>query len=109
MMKKFLLIWIITLNVLLGNCFINNNPSDIILIQTLKENTTTMLSGKENELKEAVKLYKEALEKKKEMMEVLWKTVTEVEFIMKENQISRKAMIDYWKYVKQSHTTVQSY
>ena len=42
------------------------------------------------------------------MIMALWKTVAEVEFLMKENQVLRKEMIKYWEDVKQSHTNVQS-
>ena len=73
-----------------------------------EKETTKMILGKKTDLDDAIDEYKEALEKKKEMMTKLWKTVTKIEFLMKENQVLRKEMIKYWEDVKQSHSSIQS-
>ena len=107
MMKIGFFVWILVLNMALGvgipKCFNNTQPTDGILIETLKQETTTMLAKKENKLKQVIKKYKEALAKKRERMLTLWKTTTEIEFLMKENQVIRRRMIKHWESVKNTH------
>ena len=70
--------------------------------------TEEMIHDKQKELNDAIDDYKEALEKKKEMMQKLWTTTAHIEFLMKENQIMRKEMIKHWRDVKDTQASGQS-
>jgi len=107
-MMKIIFACILVLSMAWGpgipRCFNNTQPADIVLIKMYETETKKMLAKKENKLiNEAIKDYKEALEEKKKTMMKLWKTTTEVEFLMKENQMIRKRMIKHWESVKNTH------
>ena len=101
---RFLLLLMLAMSWSVGLCI--DNTEDALSEQ--EKNTTKMIATKETELEDAIDDYKKALEKKKEMMTKLWKTVTKIEFLMKENQVLRKKMIKYWEDVKQSQNSMQS-
>ena len=64
---------------------VNNTKAKALKQQ--KKDTFEMLKTKKGDLEDAIDDYKDALEKKKEMMKKLWKTATKIEFLMKENQV----------------------
>ena len=103
MMKIVFLVWILVMNMAWGDTMCMNNDNDKPLIESLKQDTITMLGKKEIKLKRVIKKYKEALAEKRKMMMKLWKTTTEIEFLMKENQIIRRRMIKHWESVKNTH------
>jgi exonuclease VII small subunit len=67
-----------------------------------------MLSQQENILVQVIDNYKEGLKKKREMMQALRKTVAEIEYLMKENQVLRKEMIQHWDDVIPLHSVMKS-
>ena len=101
---RFLLLLMLAMSWSVGLC-IDNTES---VLNEQEKNTTKMIDTKETELEDAIDEYKKALKKKKEMMIKLQKTVTKIEFVMKENQVLRKKMIKYWEDVKDSHNSMQS-
>jgi len=103
MMKIVFLVWILVMNMAWGDTMCMNNDNDKPLIESLKQETINMLGKKEIKLKRVIKKYKEALAEKRKMMMKLWKTTTEIEFLMKENQIIRRRMIKHWESVKNTH------
>ena len=74
-----------------------------------EKKTKQMLSEEEKRLKDAIADYKEALQKKREMMMILWKTTKEIEFVMKENHILRKRIMKHWENVRHSPSDVHSF
>ena len=80
-----------------------NNVDQANQSQSQKTMTVAMLKRKQKELEAAIDKYKEALEKKKEAMTTLWKTTTEIEYLMKENHIIRKQIIKHWESMKNLH------
>ena len=108
-MKSFLLIFGIlfsmTYSVASPICTTNTE----FVVSDLQSDTEKMLKKEKKNLKKAVKAYKEALEKKKKMMMILWKTTTEIEFVMKENHILRKRIMKHWENVRHSPSDVHSF
>jgi len=100
-MRKFFLVAFILSSTLWAMVPCTTNVS--YEMDILEVDTEQMLTTEEGILKKAIIRYKEALDKKREMMEKLWKATTEIEFLMKHNQELRKEMIKHWENVKQSH------
>lgn len=104
-MKIFILLCLLLSDAFsVAKCY-NNTES---VTTTLENETTTMLSQQENILVQVIDNYKEGLKKKREMMQALRKTVTEIEYLMKENQVLRKEMIQYWDDVIPLHSVMKS-
>ena len=106
-MMKYIVLMVLTIFTLHSETLCHNN-NEANTLETQKKLTNNMIGTKKDELEDAIDGYKKALEKKKEMMTKLWKTVTKIEFLMKENQVLRKKTLKYWEDVKQSHAHVQS-
>jgi len=104
-MKIFILLCLLLSDAFsVAKCY-NNTES---VTTTLENETTTMLSQQENILVQVIDNYKEGLKKKREMMQALRKTVAEIEYLMKENQVLRKEMIQYWDDVIPLHSVMKS-
>lgn len=105
-MRVFRFLLLLMLGMSWSVAFCVNNTENASSNQ--EKETTKMISAQKEKLDDAIDEYKKALEKKKEMMTKLWKTVKKIEFLMKENQVLRKEVIKYWEDVKQSHSSMQS-
>ncbi len=89
-----------------GSAFCFDNTESVLDDEENK--TKTKIEDKQKKLNKAINKYKEALKKKKEMMQKLWTTTAHIEFLMKENQIMRKEMIKHWRDVKDTQASGQS-
>jgi len=78
-------------------------------VSKLKSDTILMIENKSEYIRETtIKNYKEALEKKKEMMIEMLKIMQGIELLMKKNQVERKKMIKLWdNIVKTQSISVQ--
>jgi len=103
MMKIVFVVCIIFLGITQSEAFCIDNVDQQSEAESQKDDTKEMINGKQKDLEKAINAYKKALKKKKEMMTKLWKTTTEIEFLMKENQVIRRRMIKHWESVKNTH------
>ena len=106
-MRIIVIGWIVTSGLAWGVCI--NNITEDNVIGKQRDKTIEMLSEEERKLKDAISDYKEVLEKKNEMMMILWKTTNEIEYVMKENHILRKRIMKHWENVKYSPSDAQSF
>ena len=101
-MIKIFLVWGMVWSFVSAVC-IDNTES---VTSQLEKKTKKMLDTEEDNLEDAIDTYKEALEKKREMMIKLWTAVAEIEYLMKDNQVLRKEMIHDWNDVKSLHSVM---
>ena len=80
-------------------------------VSSEKEDTVDIIEEKENDIKEKIDDYADALDKKIEKMKVLLKTMRHTEELMKANQIRRRNILKLWdntaqiSATKTNHTT----
>ena len=106
MMSIFQVLLVLMLAFTSGEAICINN-SETVLGKEMNK-TKQKIEEKQKKLNKAINKYKDALKKKKEMMQKLWTTTAHIEFLMKENQIMRKEMIKHWRDVKNTQASGQS-